>query len=91
MTDLQKIKRGEEAERIFKSGLMQEYFEERKKAFLQAMGNSPMGDEKTHNRLVIALQVLLQLEKSFKQDIDTGKIAQINLSGGVVQRLQGIA
>ena len=52
---------------------------------------SAYGDEKTHNRLVIALQLLGQIEKHIKTVAETGKMAEIQSQGGVLQKLQGIA
>jgi hypothetical protein len=41
------------------------------------MSTSPMGDEKTHNRLVIALQILHQIDKQLTDVMNTGKLAAI--------------
>jgi hypothetical protein len=40
-------------------------------------GNSPLGDEKTHNKLVIALQLLNQINKQLTDVMHTGKLAAI--------------
>jgi len=44
------------------------------------MQTSPLGDETTHNRLVIALQVLGQIEKSLTNVMQTGKMAKIQVN-----------
>jgi len=41
------------------------------------MANSPLNDEKTHNRLVIALQLLNQINKQLTDVMQTGKLAAI--------------
>jgi hypothetical protein len=41
------------------------------------MANSPLGDEKTHNKLVIALQLLNQINKQLTDVMHTGKLAAI--------------
>jgi hypothetical protein len=43
------------------------------------MQNSPLSDETTHNRLVIALQTLTQIEKALTDIMQTGKMAQIQV------------
>ena len=91
MNLIKEVQRAEEAERVLKTGLMQDYFKQRKELILKAIVESPLGDKETHNRLAIALQVLNQLEKSFETDIQTGKMAKIQLNGGAIQRIQGIA
>ena len=44
-----------------------------------AMANSAMGDEKTHNKLVIALQIANKLQKTLENAITTGKMAEIQM------------
>ena len=44
------------------------------------MGTSGLGDEQTHNRLVIALQLLNQIEKQLTDVMQTGKMASIQTS-----------
>jgi hypothetical protein len=88
---LKEASRGEEADRVLKTGVMQDYFKQRKDAIIRAVVESPLGDKETHNRLAIALQVLNQLERSFENDIKTGKMAHIQLNGGFLQKIAGIA
>lgn len=76
----EEINRGVEAERLLAHPLIQEFFTKAQEGIVDSMATSPLGDEKTHNRLVIALQVLNQLEKSFKDVINTGKMAQIQVN-----------
>jgi hypothetical protein len=46
------------------------------------MQTSPLSDETTHNRLVIALQVLSQIEKSMTSIMQTGKMAKMQVDDG---------
>ena len=76
----EEIARGEEASRILNHPLVREFFTKAQESIVDSMAQSPLGDEKTHNRLVIALQVLNQIEKSFQEVINTG--AQIRVPVG---------
>lgn len=76
---LNEIKRGEQAEKIINNKLYQEAFNTVKDSLIDAMNNSPLGDDKTHNRLVIALQTLSQIEKALSDVMQTGKMAKIQV------------
>jgi len=54
------------------------------------MGQSAMGDEKTHNRLVIALQLLNQIERSLVTHIETGKMALIQSDESLGRKLKRV-
>lgn len=82
------IKRGEEAAYILAHPLMVGAFEKVKDGITDAMRNSPMGDEKLHNRLVIALQIANQVEKNLKDYVTTGKMATIQLNEGRISKLK---
>ena len=41
------------------------------------MASSALGDAETHNRLVIAMQLLNQIEKQLQDVINTGKMATL--------------
>ena len=60
----EEITKGGEAEKILNSPVYQEAFTKVKNHIIDAMQNSPLSDEVTHNRLVIALQTLNQIQKS---------------------------
>lgn len=77
---LEEIKRGEQAQKILDSEVFKESFTAVKDHIIEAMQVSPMGDEVTHNRLVIALQVLAQIEKSLTNVMQTGKMAKIQVN-----------
>lgn len=74
---LEEIKRGEEAERLMEHPLVKEALSSIKEGILSAMANSAMGDEKTHNKLVITLQILAKFEGSFLEVMQTGKLAKV--------------
>jgi len=87
----EEIVKGDEAERILESEVFKHALESVRKGVVDAMSTSPMGDEKTHNRLVIALQLINQVEKNLKTVMQTGKMAKIQIEGGAVHKLRGIA
>ena len=79
MTDksLEEVKRGEQAAVILDNPIYQEALQKVKDSLIASMANSPLGDEKTHNRLVIALQLLNQINKQLTDVMQTGKLAAI--------------
>lgn len=79
MTETEIIQRGQDAERLLANPLLQEAFEKVQDGIINSMANSPLGDKETHNRLVIALQILAQIEKRIKEVADTGKMTALQL------------
>lgn len=77
---LKEIKRGEQAKKILDNQVYQEAFTAVKDNIIDAMQRSPLSDEVTHNRLVIALQTLNQIEKALTDIMQTGKMAQIQVN-----------
>jgi len=77
MTELEEIKRGEEADRLLKNPLFADAFEAVKETIVSSMATSAFGDAQTHNRLVIALQLLDQIERRLKDHIATGKMSAL--------------
>ena len=65
-------------------------FEAVKDGIVTSMGQSAMGDEKTHNRLVIALQLLNQIERSLVTHIETGKMALIQSDESLGRKLKRV-
>ena len=74
---LEEVKRGEQAAVILDNPIYKEALEKVKDSLIASMTNSPLGDEKTHNRLVIALQLLNQINKQLTDVMQTGKLAAI--------------
>jgi hypothetical protein len=74
---LEEIKLGEQAAQILDNPVYQEAITKVRENIVSSMTNSPLGDEKTHNRLVIALQLLNQINKQLTDVMQTGKLAAI--------------
>jgi hypothetical protein len=74
---LEEVKRGEQAAVVLDNPLFKEAMTKVKENIVNTMATSPLGDEKTHNRLVIALQLLNQIEKQLTDVMNTGKLASI--------------
>lgn len=79
MERLDEVKRGEEAQRLMEHPLFKEAMENVETGILDAMKESGLGDEKAHNKLVIALQIVGQIKKHMKTTMETGKLARIQL------------
>lgn len=77
MNELEEIKRGEEADRILKNPLFIEAIESVRESIVSSMATSAFGDAQTHNRLVIALQLLAQIEKRLADHVATGKMSAL--------------
>ena len=74
---LEEVKRGEQASQILDNPIYVEAISKVRESLIASMANSPLGDEKTHNRLVIALQLLNQINKQLTDVMQTGKLAAI--------------
>lgn len=74
---MNEITRGKEAEYLLNHEIIKEAFGKTREGLIAAMNNSAMGDEKTHSRLVMALQLLNQVERNIKTVAETGKLAAI--------------
>ena len=74
---LEEIKRGEQAAVILDNPVYQEAIAKVRENIVASMTTSPLGDEKIHNRLVIALQLLNQINKQLTDVMQTGKLASI--------------
>jgi hypothetical protein len=74
---LEEVKRGEQASQILDNPIYVEAIDKVRENIVSTMTNSPLGDEKTHNRLVIALQLLNQINKQLTDVMQTGKLATI--------------
>ena len=74
---LEEVKRGEQAAQILDNPIYKEAMDKVRESLISSMANSPLGDEKTHNKLVIALQLLNQINKQLTDVMTTGKLASI--------------
>lgn len=90
MDTLQEIRRGDDARLILESPLYKEAIQKVRDGLINAMQQSPFGDEKTHNRLVIGLQLLNQIDKQLNDVMLTGKMASMQANDGVVTRIKQV-
>ena len=74
---LSEIKLGAQAQQILDNPVYKDAIERVRENIVSSMTNSAIGDEKTHNRLVIALQLLNQINKQLTDVMTTGKLAAI--------------
>ena len=74
---LTEVKRGEQAAQILENPLFKESVDKVREGIIKSMATSALGDSETHNRLVIAMQLLNQIEKGLKDVVTTGKMAAI--------------
>jgi len=74
---LSEIKLGAQAQQILDNPVYKDAIERVRENIVNSMTNSAIGDEKTHNRLVIALQLLNQINKQLTDVMTTGKLAAI--------------
>jgi hypothetical protein len=72
---LTEIKRGEQASVVLENPLFKEAIYKVRQGIIDSMSRSPLGDAETHNRLVIAMQLLNQIEKQLKDVVATGKMS----------------
>lgn len=77
---LAEIKRGERAAEVLNNELYKEAVSNVREGIIKSMAQSPLGDAETHNRLVIALQLLAQIEKQLTDVMATGKMAALSTS-----------
>jgi len=77
---LTEIKRGERAAEVLNNELYKEAVANVREGIIKSMAISPLGDAETHNRLVIALQLLAQIEKQLTDVMATGKMAALSTS-----------
>lgn len=74
---LTEVKRGEQAAQVLDNPLFKESVDKVREGIIRSMATSPLGDSETHNRLVIAMQLLNQIEKQLTDVVQTGKMAAI--------------
>ena len=73
--ELNEVKRGEQAAQVLDNPLFKESVEKVREGIIRSMATSPLGDSETHNRLVIAMQLLNQIEKQLTDVMATGKMS----------------
>jgi len=85
---MNEVTRGEEAEYLLNHEIIKDAFGKVRTGIVSAMTESAMGDERTHNRLVIAMQLLEQIERNIQEVATTGKLARLQVKQGVVDTLR---
>jgi hypothetical protein len=76
---LEEIKRAERAEEVLNNPLFIEAVDKVRSGIINSMAESPLGDDRTHNRLVIAMQILNQIKKQLTDVVQTGKMAKLQV------------
>lgn len=79
MTEHEEMIRGEDAERVLSNPIFIESIDKVRQGIISSMEQSALGDESTHNRLVIALQLLNKIEKNIKEVAETGKMIKMQI------------
>jgi hypothetical protein len=73
------IVRGEEARALLENPLIADAFKAVKDGIMSGMNQSAMTDNEMHTRLVIALQLINQIERQITEHVTTGKMAELQL------------
>lgn len=90
MTDQEQIFRGDEADSLLLNPIYRESIGRVRKGIIASMEQAALGDRETHNRLVIALQLLGQIEKNIKEIAETGKLVKLQIeSRGAMNAIRG--
>lgn len=89
--NMAEIKRGEQAEQLLDNPMYQEAIQKVHDGLISAMTSSALGDESTHHRLVIALQLLSQIERHIETVAQTGKMAKIQANDGIFGNIRAAA
>jgi hypothetical protein len=88
MTPEQEIKRGAEAEQVLNNVIYKEAFDKVEEGLIQAILSSALGDEKTHNKIAISLQLLHQIQNALKTVMQSGKMAKIQVNESVSDKVK---
>ena len=87
----EQIIRGHAAEDLLNNPLYKEAIATVREGIIHGIESSAMGDDQSHNRFAIALQLLNSIEKQLRNHVETGKIAQIQVREGPVSRFRAAA
>ncbi len=90
MTPQEEILRGEDAKQIYNHPMFKEAVQTVRNGLTGGMERSALGDESTHHRLVIALQLLGQIERALVQVMETGDMAALQVRDGMMDRLKRV-
>lgn len=90
MNEKEEVIRGHQAEDLLNNPLFKDAINAVRDGIVSAISTSPMGDEQTHNRLAIALQLANQIEKQLISHVHTGKMAALSIRDGVGTKLRQV-
>lgn len=90
MTLTDEISAGQNADLLLNNPAYKKAIKDVRAGIVSAMESSALGDQATHNRLVIALQLLSQIEGSIKTVAETGKLAKIQVEESKVKKIRSI-
>ena len=90
MTLEDEITQGQDADMLLHNPAYQRAIMGVREGIISAMQQSAMGDDHTHNRLVIALQLLGQIERNIKTASETGKLARMQVEETKAQKLRRV-
>lgn len=90
-SEKQQIIRGHAAEDLLANPLYKEAIASVREGIIHGIESSAMGDEQSHNRFAIALQLLNSIEKQLRDHVETGKMASIQVRDGAVHRFRAAA
>jgi len=88
MTPEQEIKRGAEAELVLNNHIYKESFEKVEQGLINAILDSALGDEKTHNKIAISLQLLHQINGALRTVMQTGQMAKIQINESFPEKVR---
>lgn len=90
MNEKEEVIRGHAAQDLLDNPLFKDAVKAVRDGIVDAISTSPMADEKMHNRLAIALQIVNQIEKQLISHVQTGRMAAIALKDGIGPKLRQV-
>jgi hypothetical protein len=90
MNEKEEIIRGHAAQDLLDNPLFKDAVSAIRDGIVSKIADSAMGDEKTHNRLAIALQIINQIERQLITHIQTGRMAAIQVNTGMVHKFRNV-
>lgn len=83
--------KGQEAKQLLENPIFQEAIKAVESGIVNSIRTSALGDESTHHRLAIALQLHAQIVRHIEQVVQTGHMAEMQLKQSIGQRLKKVA
>jgi hypothetical protein len=79
---------GHDAKQLLENPVFAKAMNEVQTGLMTAMKQSALGDESTHHRLVIALQLLDQIKSKITEYIETGRMSEMQLDESRLSKLK---